>query len=50
MNSSRPEGGEDGGKTSTLRRFVVTVVVRGLRSGGAGLASHGNVRGIGVGS
>lgn len=50
MNSSRPEGGDDGGDGSTLRRFavVVAVVLRGLRSGGAGLASHGSVRGIWV--
>jgi hypothetical protein len=48
MNSSRPEGGDDGGEGSTLRRLTVAVVFRGLRSGGAGLASHGNVRGIWV--
>jgi hypothetical protein len=48
MNSSRPEGGDDGGDESNLRRFAVAVVVvfRGLRLGGAGLASHGSVRGI----
>jgi hypothetical protein len=48
MNSSRPKGGDDGGEGSTLRRFAVAVVVvfRDLRSGGAGLASHGSVRGI----
>jgi hypothetical protein len=46
MNSSRPEGGDDGGEGSTLRRLTVTVLFRGLRSVGAGLASHGNVRGI----
>jgi hypothetical protein len=46
MNSSRPEGGDDGGDGSTLRRLTVAVVLRGLRSGGAGFASHGNVRGI----
>lgn len=44
--SSRPEGGDDGGDVSTLRRLTVAVVVRDLRSVGGGLASHGKVRGI----
>lgn len=48
INSSRPEGGEDGGDESTLRRFAVAVVLRDLRSGGGGFASHGIVRGIWV--
>jgi len=45
MNSSSTSGGEDGGEGSTFRRFTVAAAF-GLRSAGAGFASHGNVRGI----